>query len=177
MYATPEDVQGFVWLQYPVEKIQQLLNLTQGDVSSVIWDIKYWPKLQSFSVCSTMNKVLYFDNIQIEEILEINWKKYTWRSEIIKPQKRGVIIYDLLEYIDYNRVVFDVKYLSWYKVIPDDIKLAHTLIVADMLTSWWGNTMSEYKMWPRTVKYDTSSSNTYQDKANKILNRYRMFKI
>lgn len=177
MYATIEDVQGFVWLQYPEEQIQQLLDLTQGDISAVVWDIKYWPKVQSFSVCSAMNKVLYFDNTQIEQILEINWKKYTWEIEIVKPQKRGVVIYDLLGYIDYSRVVFDVKYLSWYKTIPDDIKLAHALIVSNMLTNWWWQTMSEYKMWPRTVKYDTSSTSAYETKITQILNRYKMFKL
>jgi len=184
MIATIDDVKWFVWSQYTDEKIQMLLDMTEQDITSITWDISFWIKQETFEICKNNNS-LFFKNIWIKKILKINWKEFNWWYDIIEPQKRQVIFDDLWLMIDYNRSVFDVEYLSWYTKIPKDLILAHTLIVVDMLsqwaTGWTGGQIKEYKMWPRTIKYDTSVSNVntspYKKKAEDILNRYRKFII
>ncbi len=177
MYATIDDVKWFVWSQYADERIQSLLDMTEDDITFVVWDISYWVKTSQFEICRIYDKTLYFDNIQIEEILQINDKDYTNKYEVMKPQRRRVWIENFHNYVDLDQKVFTVKYLSWYQTIPADLVMAHALIVSDMLSTWGGREISKYKMWPRTVEYESWASSPYVARVNKILNRYRLFRV
>jgi len=179
MFATVDDVKGFVWLQYSDAKIEMLLEATTNDITSVVWDITYGIKTEDISICDINKLSIFLTNIQVHKILQINWKDYVGNYEILKPQNRRVILTDIYSYINnsWTNKTFKIKYISWYTIIPSDIILAQTLIVSDMLESWWWRQISKYKMWPRTVEYESWSTSSYKDKAEEILNRYRLLKI
>lgn len=177
MYATIDDVKWFVWSKYSDEKIQMLLDATESDITSVVWDITLGEKTEQFGWCDVWEKSLWFQNTMIREIYKVDGKEYEHWYSILEPQYRRVVFEDLYRYVDENKDYFRISYLSGYESIPEDLKLAHALIVSNDISTLWVWQIESYSMWPRKIKYRNTSTTPYMDKANKILNRYRKFEL
>ena len=180
MYATIDDVKLIVWTQYSDEKITAMLDYTESAITNIVWDITYSVKSEKIKNCKAYDKSIFFNNIQIHNILRVNWKDYTDKYEIVPPQRRQVVFSGLFNYVDWTigwNWYFIIEYLSGYKEIPKDLKLAQVLLVQDMLTNGMGKEVSKYKMWPRSVEYAIWQVSWWQKEVDKILNRYRLFRI
>jgi hypothetical protein len=91
-----------------------MLAFTEDDISSVIGDITYGPKIEKISLCKIYDKQIYLKNIQASEVVSINGKPYTSKYDILTPQNRCVILADISEYIstDDSTSIFELKYIS-----------------------------------------------------------------
>jgi len=178
MYATIDDVRNFVWTEYSDSKIESMLSYLENDITDVVGDISYSVKYEDISLCKIYDNSVLFNNIEIKEILEVDEKQYTLWYEILSPQNRKVVFEDLSKNVDMSldRSTFRIKYLSWFVSVPEDLILAHALLVSAMLEGGWKQ-IAKYKMWPRSVEYAAWASETYKNKAEKILNRYRLLRI
>lgn len=184
-YVNLSDVQKFLWLtsSSDVSRLNTLLTQTTEIINGIIWDIRYWEKEELIE----MRQVICWRDIflrtpNVSSIIEINWKEYKGEFEkdffALRPQKRKVRILDLMNYLDTDTMrscVFKIKFMAWYQVIPDDIKMAQCLLVAYSYSKDAGKTILKYVMWPRTVQYD-SMDWVYTD-AMKILGRYKQVNL
>jgi len=179
MYATIEDVRNFVGSKYTDPQIESMLKYTENSITSVVGDISYWIKTENISVCKAAEREIFLKNIQVRSIISVDWKEYTHSYKIMPPQNRAVEFEELYSYISFWKKsdYFTIKYVSWYNEIPEDIKMAHALYTAEALADNVGMPISKYKMWPRSVEYDTSWNSSYLTKANQILSKYKILVV
>ena len=105
------------------------------------------------------------------------WTDYN----IVQPQNRKIVINDLFDYIiDVDLGYFTITYMSWFAEweLPSDINYAQCLLVEEEMNKQWWQSISQYKMWPRTIKYASPDEDSSSKKGfASYINKYRILDI
>jgi len=190
MYATVEDVQAKLGITTLSDtkrsQIEKFLEWTAPEITAIIWNVMLGEKTEKINICDVCDSIpveIYLKNIEVKSIKKINDKDYAWviwtDYLIAQPQNRKVVIKDLFDYLDWNELeYFTITYISWFDKIPWDIVFAQVLLVEEEMNKSWWQTISQYKMWPRTIKYawpweNNSSKNWFES----YLNKYKILYI
>ena len=183
-YLTISEYMEFAWLTtldtVTSNKVAILMDSVKSVLDNTIWDLSLNQKEEQINYCDIREDVSWCaliecNNVEIKSLDEINWTSYTWvlnnDYQIVKPKKSRLIVWDLSTYLNgLNFRYFNIKYTSWYSVIPNDVKYLQYLLTAwEMAKQWWQEVKS-YTLWPRSFTFKDQSS--YDIWKNIISNYY-----
>ena len=147
-YITVDDFIDFSWAtsldSETSTRVTMLIDSTTEIINSMVWDLSHWVKSEDIRFCDIENNccnlydTIQLENINVESIVEINWLSYAWTIntdyQVISPKKSRIVIKDLSTYTSWlTWNYFNIKYVSWYSIIPNDIKLLQYNMVASQL--------------------------------------------
>jgi hypothetical protein len=188
MYVKLPDVKTFLWISDPNQdiKIDSMIDIAQAITTNIIWDVEYWEKTEQITCCDfvywRIGLEILLKNINIDEIVSINWIAYTGAlgtNYRILPPNNSKVRFDWISQYTWNVTwkYFDIVYNAWYEVIPSDIKYLQYLLIGWMISNENWKPIKSYVVWDVEVVFALESLNTWVMTINSILSKYKKFVI
>lgn len=156
---TLAQVKSYLWITTTDDdvRLQAILDVVNDYVVDIAWDIDYWEKEQKVNKRAFLRTKRFTLNIiNPEKLLEVNWVDYTNKVEGVDYFIDEYWDCYLKEY-DFNRdndaPFFIVKYKAWYSPLPDKLIWLVSDYVSYLFNQEWGQTITEERLWPRSVKF------------------------
>ena len=174
------------WVTSTNYKLQVIVDSVNWYIYNYIgYDISSWNKTDVVKICDITNEwAIFLNSKNVKEVVKINGvdysgiKWYTSESTYRIVNWRKVVIDDLSNYLaDMKWLYFEIEYSAWLATIPADLKYAWLLMASiDFWKDWWKDIKS-YKLWPRSVTFETEWTAEQVMTIKNILNKYKIINI